>query len=290
MVASVGVFTLLLCSSLAADDGKPDLRETARTEQPGFLVRVSLNRASRSYREGDVLSMHVVSEKDAYVYVLYQQADDTVLQIFPNRTQPDNRVKAHEEVQIPAADDLFRWMIGPPFGREVIKVIAATKPVEHFETDPARLRRFTPVPAKQLKEVDEEIEATPPAEWTESDIEIITYPRGQSTERTGARRFGVFFGVSKYKYNTEYAASRDGKHSLDLVNAQNDAKRLAAILREVGRLDGVQVYVNQQATREHLEEAITEWLPAVSQRPMRRQWPNCSPSAAEHSTATGTSR
>jgi len=265
VATSVGMFALLVPYLLAADVGKPNLRETARTEQPGFLVRASVNRASRSYREGDVLYVNVVSEKDAYVYALYQQADGAILQIFPNRVQPENRVKAGQSVQIPAADDLFRWVVGPPFGQEVIKVVASEKPIENLETEVVRRRRFTPVPGKQLKDLDGEVDAMSPAEWTESDIEVFTYARGQTAKRHGTRRFGVFFGVSKYKYNAEYEASRDGKHKLDLFNAHHDAQKLAEIFREVSRLDDVRVYVNELATRRQLEVAVTDWLPSVSQ-------------------------
>ena len=258
-------FALLVSAVLGADSGKkPDLRETARTEQPGFLVRASVNRASRSYRESDVLYVNVVSEKDAHVYVLYQQADGETMQIFPNRTQPENRITARQSVQIPAAGDLFRWVVGPPFGKEVIKVVASEKPIANLETELVRKRRFTPVPDKQLTELDTEVSTIPPAEWTESDVEIFTYARGDSAQRYGTRRYGVFFGVSKYKYNAEYETSRQGRHSLDLVNAEHDAQKLAEIFREVSRLDDARVYVNDKATRRQLETAVTDWLPSVS--------------------------
>src|SRR5438309_2201074 len=70
------------------------LRDRARNPAPEFLVRAAVNHATRSYREGDALSIHVACEVDAYVYVLYQQADGRSFQIFPNRLQPDNRVAA----------------------------------------------------------------------------------------------------------------------------------------------------------------------------------------------------
>ena len=55
----------------------------------------------------------------------YQQADGKLYQVFPNLRQGDNRVAARQAVQIPAHDDLFRWKIGPPFGKEIVKVIAS---------------------------------------------------------------------------------------------------------------------------------------------------------------------
>jgi Domain of unknown function (DUF4384) len=68
--------------------------------------------------------------------VLYQQADGRVFAICPNVHQPDYRVPARETVETPGNDDAFRWSIGPPFGDEVIKVIASRRPIAQL-TDPA---------------------------------------------------------------------------------------------------------------------------------------------------------
>src|SRR4051812_34173945 len=104
------------------------LRDRVRNPAPEFLVRAAVNHATRSYREGDALSVHVACEVDAYVYVLYQQADGSSFQIFPNRLQPDNHVAARQAIELPGHDDLFRWQIAAPFGKEVIKVIASREP------------------------------------------------------------------------------------------------------------------------------------------------------------------
>ena len=81
---------------------------------------------TRLYRDGDSLSLRVVSEADAYVYVLYKQADGQVFQVFPNSVQPENHVKARETVKIPASDDLFR-LSNSPFGIALIKIVASTR-------------------------------------------------------------------------------------------------------------------------------------------------------------------
>jgi hypothetical protein len=97
-----------IAAQQAPDDDRVGIDQTARNRQPAFLVRADVNRSTRDYRQGDPLSVRVAAEVDAYLYVLYQQADGRVFQIFPNVHQPDNRVPARQTVEIPGKDDAFR--------------------------------------------------------------------------------------------------------------------------------------------------------------------------------------
>ena len=130
-------------------DRKPEGPEKIRQKDPGFLVRADVDHATRSYREGDLLTGQAASEADAYIYVLYKQADGKVFQIFPNSTQPDNLVKARQAVQIPGKDDMFRWIVGPPFGKEIIKVIASKEKLSEL-SDPA-MRKGNSIPCRASK-------------------------------------------------------------------------------------------------------------------------------------------
>ena len=142
--------------------GAPSISEAARNRQPAFLVRADVNHANRDYRQGDTLSVRVASELDAYVYVLYQQADGKVFQIFPNVHQPDNRVPARQTVEIPGQDDAFRWSVGPPFGDETIKVIASQRPIAGLADPALRAGQFNAVEGKLLKGIELELGAEKP--------------------------------------------------------------------------------------------------------------------------------
>lgn len=243
---------------------------------PGFLVRVEVDRKSRDYREGDNLAVKVVSEIDAYVYVVYQQADGKLFQIFPNNKQPDNRVKARQAVQIPGQDDLFRWKIGPPFGKEVLKVIATERPVKVLDDPAMKLKRFNPVSKSQLKGIalefgaiqsgpNEPIDPEPPpgpGRWTETEIELTTYPANQELQASGAKRYGVFFGVSQHKFAVFEEAATG--HSPNLKTPHRDARDFDAVMRDIGQMNQTKVFTNEQATRENLEKAVTQWLPSIS--------------------------
>ena len=96
-------------------------------------------------------------EADAYIYVLYRQADGQVFQVFPNSQQPNNRVKARQAVQIPAADDTFRWVVVRPFGKESIKVLASKEPLADLSDPAMRAKFFNPMAAKSLKGIQLEL-------------------------------------------------------------------------------------------------------------------------------------
>lgn len=244
-------------------DTKPTQPEDIRQKDPGFLVRVDVNRGTRSYQEGDSLYAQVTSEADAYVYVLYKQADGKIFQIFPNSEQSDNRVKARQTVRIPASEDLFRWVIGPPFGKEILKVIASKEPLDVLSDLAMREKFFNPVSPTQTKNIELEVGKEDLA-WAEDMVEITTYPRGQIADAPQGRRYGVFVGVGEYEFISKTSKQADGKVVVEALPCHRDAQRLAAVLREVGQLTDLRTYTNDQATRKNVEEAITRWLPAVS--------------------------
>lgn len=241
--------------------------------QPGFFVRASLNREVRDYREGDTLGVKVCCEVDAYIYVLYQQADGKVFQIFPNEGQKDNRVAAKQEITIPGSDDLFRWEIGPPFGKELVKVIACRQPVKGLSSEELQNARFNVVPKGAVKTTVAELADVNPADWAETDLELRTHGADEAPINPTGRRVGVFFGISDYQFNEEHMAGyrllikeedRTGDGHLNLQYSHFDAIDLAATLKEVGRLDEVEVCTNEQVTKANMERLITQWLPSIT--------------------------
>jgi len=231
--------------------------EAIQQQQPAFLVRAEVNHASHSYADGDAMSLEVVSEIDAFLYVLYQQADGTVFQIFPNSAQPENRVRGKQPVRIPAEDDPFRWKIGPPFGKEQVIVVAAKQPIVELANPALRKERFNPVSKDLVEEVASKLNEAEPNQWAEYRLELTTVPRSVPAPTAGGKRYGVFFGVSQYEFGSE--------SGLDIKYCDRDAQKLAQTFGDVGKLDAAQVFLNEAATRGNLERAVTQWLPAVSQ-------------------------
>jgi hypothetical protein len=247
----------------------PSLETTAQNQQPAFYVHAELDRPTKDFREGDALALRVTCEIDAFLYILYQQADGKVYQIFPNTRQPNNRVPAKQTVQVPAKDDLFRWVVGPPFGKEVVKVIACRRPVDNLSDAQSRSKRFNPITASRLKDAAGQLAQTPASDWAEVDLEILTYSQEQAPLAQGSRRFGVFFGVSNYQFDQQRRAAvhrLTGKEQggLNLSACHRDAQGLGRLLRDIGALNDLRIYTDADATRANLEYAVTRWLPSVS--------------------------
>ncbi len=246
------------------------LENTATNQQPAFYVHAELTRPTRDIREGDALGLNVVSEQDAYLYILYEQADGKMFQIYPNEHQKNNRVKAKTPVQVPASADLFRWEVGPPFGKEVVKVIASKNPIERLSRADLKQAQFNPISRAGVKEAAQEVTAQEPNQWAEVDLEIVTYPKDHEAEPDAARRFGVFFGVTEHVFNEQHRRGvqklTEGKEKggLNLAGCANDARDLTAMMRGVGQLSDARTFVDAEFTKANLEYAITRWLPSIS--------------------------
>src|SRR4051794_22001180 len=119
MRAAACLATAAAASLAVADPARaqqpPQIDNQIQNGRPKFLVRAWVDRPYRIYGEGEAITLKVRCEEDALLYVLYQQADGKIFQIFPNSGQPDNRIKGMQDIQVPGLDDAFRWVVGPPF-------------------------------------------------------------------------------------------------------------------------------------------------------------------------------
>ena len=256
----------------------PKVDQQVQNDHPKFLVRASVDKKYRIYAEGEPLMLKVRCEEDAFLYILYQQADGKIYQIFPNSGQPDNRIKAMQDVQVPSLDDAFRWIVGPPFGKEIIKVIASKKPVDALSLPGLKEEHFNPVTQEQVAGAGRQLGKESPTVWSEHDVKVKTVRKGEPTEPPEARkRIGVFFGVADYEFNDLYMecqriamrrsggqVSEDEVKPLSLGKTAHDAEVMARVLKERGDVLETRLFVNAQATKDQIREMITEWLPSAT--------------------------
>ena len=100
---------------------------TAGIEQPGTLkVATSFDRANLAYASGEQVRMFVTSNEDAFVTVYTIGPSGSVTQLFPNKFQPGNAVKANQPVEV--GSGAAKIVVSPPVGVELIKVFASSKP------------------------------------------------------------------------------------------------------------------------------------------------------------------
>lgn len=245
-------------------DKPPSPADAVEQKKPGFLVRAEVNHPTRSYREGDYLSVKVACEVDAHVYVLYQQADGQVFLVFPNAMQKDSRVKARQAVSIPASNDDFRWEIGEPFGKEMIKVLASQEPLDILQDPDLRKEVFNRVTPRQVKGLQLELGKENLPDWAEDTVEITTYARDKQLEASSKRRYGVFIGIGNYEATGGTVLGASGRTQRIALPYHRNARAMASMMREAGRLTDLRICTNEQATRHEIEEVLAKWLPAVS--------------------------
>ena len=116
---------------------------------PPFLTGVTVDRQDGIYQESQKLRIQFLAEREAYLYLIYHQADGVSLLLFPNLAQKSNRVAAGKPMIIPSSEKDSRIRIQAPFGREVLQVLATTEPMAELDSLVGRSDQF-PVVTQEL--------------------------------------------------------------------------------------------------------------------------------------------
>ncbi len=98
---------------------------------PGFGVDVWLDRdrsgnATPTYEVGDEISIGVRVDEASYVYLFDIRPNGEVTQIFPNRFDSDNRLRAGETRTFPPVGARYVFNIAPPRGLSKVVAVAST--------------------------------------------------------------------------------------------------------------------------------------------------------------------
>lgn len=81
------------------------------------------------YIEGDKLVLRIQSEISAYLLVDYYQSDGNVVHLLPNSVDR-NVVEAGKAFVIGKSPEGYQFVVTPPFGQELLTVIASPRPLE----------------------------------------------------------------------------------------------------------------------------------------------------------------
>lgn len=119
-------------------------RPVAELNVPEGDLKISawVDRKDDTYRAGDAVQLFVKSNRDAYITVIDVGTSGKVHVLFPNKHQTDNRIMAHQVLQVPGTDAPYRIAVGGPAGHELIKIVATTRPDAII--DPQRLSELGP--------------------------------------------------------------------------------------------------------------------------------------------------
>lgn len=116
-------------------------RDRNRDTRQGLAITPTTGHSDR-FEEGERVTVKLRQpDFDGYLYVDYYTVDGTVIHLYPNRREPDSgrRILAGEDFNI-GERIAEGWLVGPPFGQELITVMASPTPLyesERSEFEPA---------------------------------------------------------------------------------------------------------------------------------------------------------
>ncbi|MBI3774464.1 MAG: DUF4384 domain-containing protein [Gammaproteobacteria bacterium] len=87
----------------------------------------------QEFQAGDRVQFLLDLSQDAYILLIYQDARGALTQMIPNRTDRSGFFKAARYLGIPDARTPFEFVVGPPFGTEIVWVYAASQPFPELE-------------------------------------------------------------------------------------------------------------------------------------------------------------
>lgn len=102
-------------------------RPTTAVSNDG-LITLTLNK--RIFLKNDLLEVTVKVKQDCYLQLYHKGVDGSITQIFPNKVQANNFVKAGTPVAIPGPHAGFQFRVHEPWGDEVILAVATFKQIQ----------------------------------------------------------------------------------------------------------------------------------------------------------------
>ena len=103
-------------------------RVSSQDSDPAFGLKIWLDNPDGRYVEGENVIIKVKSERDAYLKLDYFQADCKVVHLVPNLWHQNAFIKKGQTYAFGTEDSAERFRVQEPFGDEVIKAEASTKP------------------------------------------------------------------------------------------------------------------------------------------------------------------
>jgi hypothetical protein len=106
-------------------------RAITANQQSNLGLRILPSNRTGVYREGEPLTLDVAAAAyQSYVYIDYFQLDGRVVHMLPNDKDKANTRSAGQRFLVGDAQSGQRvWPIYPPFGREMVTIVAAERPL-----------------------------------------------------------------------------------------------------------------------------------------------------------------
>ena len=95
-----------------------------------FGLKVWSNKApGETYVEGEPLILYVMAEAPAFLWIDYYQADGQIVPLLPHPLI-SNQAQAGQRFTLGGAGSAFQFTVAPPFGAEMLTVVASPTPID----------------------------------------------------------------------------------------------------------------------------------------------------------------
>jgi uncharacterized caspase-like protein len=287
LLRSAALLAALCCVALPMRAADPPPKEDTQSRKifvegtnqtPSWMVRVDVDNPDRVYHEKEQIVVKVVSEKDGYLYLFNIDPAGEIDCLFPNHVHSDNAIKAGQKIVV--GSDRFRFKVGPPTGKELIKAIVtkapltAAKPEDLIDSKKAEPKQLSPEISKKLmveaitgdpmlgdsqdsvekirdkfQQTSGEQFAKRQQEYAEHQIEITTI--GDKEEfKPQEKRVGVFIGIDDFK----------DSQIRKLASSHHDAEAMEKAMKSTGKFNQTYLLTNKDATLAKVRDHITKKL------------------------------
>lgn len=117
-------------------NGENKISPPSHSENAPLSVKIWMEK--EKYILDEKIKIFLLPNKDCYLRLIYNDSENTVMQIFPNQHRKDNYFKAYKLYSIPDDSDPYEFTVSGPFGAEKITLFASTSKlgeslVDNFE-------------------------------------------------------------------------------------------------------------------------------------------------------------
>lgn len=166
-----------------------DVTERTKSVPQDFGLKLSVTDGKHDFAEGESISFRVMPQKSCHIAVLVHQNDGSSVLLFPNAHNRNTWVERGQVVQVPGTRKSgFEILIGPPFGADVVQVIACTRKSELHRLLDREVQRQPNATYRGVSRgmfyqgISQSVSAAPvegfaPPEWASAHLIVSTYPK-----------------------------------------------------------------------------------------------------------------
>jgi len=161
----------------APQPAPPPESQQAATEQSGSMaasefVMTSDRGDNPSYNTGESITLKVQSEQDTYLQCFYQQANNTVVKVFPNRFRQSAVIRGGDVVAIPDGQMPFRLKFDQPSSQEAFSCISSATDLSDVLPLEIVDRDLEPIPVNSLDDITAVFNQVTQGNFTQREIVV----------------------------------------------------------------------------------------------------------------------